>query len=885
MWKSVLKIVKWLTGIALGLVLIISGGLYIFKDRIVGVVITEVNTYLKVPVSVSEVDLAFWGSFPNLSIDFKHVYIQDAYESVSYRDTLLYTERIRLKFNPLDIYNKNYHVKAFEISPGTLNLRINKDGAVNYDIFKPSTDSTSEAFDLKLQKIKLDNVRFAYDNALTGQYYSTKFIASTLSGDFSATQFSVNAIGNAKVLKAKSGEVTLLSNKKLDFNLRVDVDTEKGIYALPKAIINIAGLPFEINGKVDTDSLNFRIQSKDIQLTDVVNKFSLSATEDIKKFQGSGQVDFDLNISGANESSNPTTIICSFGVENGALTEPYQGLKIRDINVQGKYSNEGGTKDEFLELKQMNFKTAGGPFSGNLHVSTFENPTIKGKAVGNVDLKVAHAVFKFPVIEKINGSVLLNTNFAVQSQSAIGKIDVKRCDGNVSMKNIWLKLFDDKRTFENIQGNLFLRGNEAGIENATLKIGSSDLKLDGLFSNIYEYINGVNPLVTAIDIESNNLKIEDLGSTSKTEKIEESRIFVLPNDIKGSVKLTVGTLRYEKHVFSNILGKMDIQKRRLHFPQISLVNAEALVSGALVIEEKLPEIFTITAQVATKSLKFKPLFKEWDNFEQSVITDQNISGRAEAELYFFAPFDLRSGIIMKSIDAKLDLRVYDGQLKNVSSFKDITESLKTSSGKLVLGKKNIELLEQKLASISFNTLENSILIKDGKIMIPKMHIGSTALDMDVSGSHSFENEIDYRFIFRFRDVLSSDRNSEFGQVIDDGTGIKMYMRMHGTLDNPIIEWDNTARKEQAKENREQAKQDAKSILKSEFGFFQKDSTVKIYVPKDVPQEELKIQFGPATKQEFKEEIKQKKDSKLKKTLEGWKVQQEQEEKAAFKVGG
>jgi len=884
MWKTFFKISKWIIGIALGLVLLISGSLYLFKDRIIGVVVTEVNTYLKVPVSVSEVDLAFWGSFPNLSVDFKNVYIQDAFENAVVSDTLLYSERIRLKFNPIDLWNKKYHVKAIEISPGTLQLKINKEGEVNYDIFKPSESKTATSFDLKLEKIKIENVRFAYENGLTKQYYNTEIIASTLAGDFSATQFSVSAEGNAQVVRAKSGEVTLLANKSLKYDLKVDVDSEKGVFALPKAIINIAGLPFEINGKVDADSLNFRVQSKDIQLTDVVNKFSLAATDDIKKFQGEGLINFDLAIHGAVESSAPTTIRCDFGVENGSLTEPYQGLKIREINVEGKYSNEGGVQDEFLELRKVHFKTAGGPFNGNIRISEFENPLMGGKATGNVDLKVAHAIFKFPVIENVTGSILVNTDFAVQKITESGSFDVKKCDGNVAMNNVWLKLLEDKRTFENINGSVFLRGSEAGIQNASLRIGTTDLQIDGLFSNIYDYLKGVSPLQTDIDIESNNLKIEDLGTTSKEEKIEESRIYVLPEDINGSVKLTVGTLRYEKHIFSNILGKMQIQKRRLHFPQLSLVNAEALVSGALVIEEKLPEIFTITAQVATKNLKFKPLFKEWDNFEQNVLTDQNISGRAEAELYFYAPFDLRSGIIMKSIDAKLDLRVYDGQLKNVSSFKDITESLKTSSGKLVLGKKNIDLLEQKLGSISFKTLENSILIKDGVLTIPKMHIGSTALDMDVSGSHSFENIIDYRFIFRFRDLMASEKDSEFGQVIDDGTGIKMYMRMHGTLDNPIIEWDNSAQKEQAKENREQAKQDAKSILKSEFGLFQKDTTVKIYVPKDVPQEELKIQFGPATKKEFIEEKKQKKDSKLKKTLDGWKLQQEQEEKAGFEVG-
>lgn len=885
MWKTVLKISKWIVGIILSIVLLISGSLYLFKDRIIGVVISEVNTHLKVPVSVSEVDLAFWGSFPNLSIDFKNVYIQDAFENAAFRDTLLFTERIRLKFNPVDLWNKNYHVKAIEISPGTLNLRINKDGKVNYDIFKPSESKSTTTFDLKLEKIELENVRFAYENKLTKQFYNTKFIESTLAGDFSASKFSVVAVGNAKVLRAKSGEVTLLRNKSLKYDLKVDVDTEKGLFSLPKAIINVAGLPFEINGKVDPDSLAFRVQSKDIQLADVVNKFSLSATDDIKKFKGDGLVDFDLAINGAVESTEPTTITCDFGVENGSLTEPYQGLKIREINVEGKYSNEGGVQDEFLELRKLHFKTAGGPFNGNIRMTEFENPLIEGNASGNIDLNVAHAIFKFPVIETVNGAISVNTDFAVQSVTETGTVDIRKCDGNVVMRNVWLKLLDDKRTFESINGSVFLRGSEAGIQNASLKVGSSDLKVDGLFSNIYDYLKGKSPLLTDIDIESNNLKIEDLGTTTKEEKIEESRIYVIPDDISGSVKLTVGTLRYEQHIFSNILGKMQIQKRRLHFPQLSLVNAEALVSGALVIEEKLPEIFTITAQIATKNLKFKPLFKEWDNFEQSVLTDQNISGRAEAELYFYAPFDLRTGIIMKSIDAKLDLRVFDGQLKNVSSFNDITQSLKTSSGKLVLGKRNIDLLEQKLGSISFNTLENSILIKDGILRIPKMHIGSTALDMDVSGTHSFENEIDYRFIFRFRDLMANDRDSEFGQVIDDGTGIKMYMRMHGTLDNPIIEWDNSSRKEQAKENREQAKKDAKSILKSEFGLFQKDTSVKVYVPKDVPKEDLKIQFGPATKQEFIEEKKQKKDSKLKKNLEGWKLQQEQEKKTGFKVGG
>lgn len=884
MSKFVMRILKWILGILLGLFLLITICMYLFKDKIIGIVVSEVNKTLNAPVAVKNVDLAFWGSFPNLSVDFNEVYIQDAFPNQKPKDTLLYSERIRLKFNPIDLWNKNYHVKAVQVYPGTLKVKINSKGEGNYNILKSDSTAKNEDFELKLNSIKVDDFRVSYTNKSNQQHYSTMILQSEFSGDFSSSNYQLIAEGAMLIKKAKSGKVTFIKNKTLDYDFGMDVNGEKGLVSLNQAVVNLSGLPFEINGFLNADSVQFNVKSKNIGLNDLVNKLSIGAIDDVKKFNGSGDVSFNLDISGSTTTEEALTVNCEFGISQGELTEPSQNLRIKDIQLEGKYSNEGGSDQEYLELKNMKFKTAGGPFHGDVRLTNFENPSIKGKASGTIDLKVAHAVFDFPEVENVSGSTLVNAEFALQQNESTGSIQVKKCDGDVKMKRLRLKLKGDKRTFENINGNIFLRGNEAGIDNASLKVGSTDLRVDGIFRNIFDYFNSKKSLETEVEIESKFLKVEDLGTTSKKEKVEGERIFVLPNDILGSINLTVGTLQYENHRFENILGKMNIQNHRLHFPQISLVNADALISGALIIEEKSPEIFTITTQVATKNLKFKPMFKEWDNFEQQVITSNNISGRAEADLYFFAPFDLRSGIVLKTIESRLNLKVYDGHLKNVPSFKDITESLKTNSGKLILGKKNIDLLEEKLKDISFQTLENSIVIKNGIVNIPKMRIGSSALDMDVSGVHSFDNDIDYRFAFRLRDLMKSEKDSEFGEVIDDGTGIKIFMRMHGTLDKPVIEWDKTSRKEQAKQNREEAKKDAKSILKSEFGLFKNDTTVKEYKSQEIPKEDLKIHFGPATKEEFKEVQKEKKDSKLKKTLKNWKDQQMQENEERFKVG-
>ena len=882
--NQIWKILKWLLGIVLGLILAVYLLLYFFKNQICDAVIAEVNKELRVPINYSEVDLAFWGSFPHLSIDLNDVFIKDAFPNQKPADTLLYSERIRMEFNPIDLWNKKYEIQVLDISKGTLKIKINQFGDGNYNIMKPSKDDPTTPFNLELKKIAVNDLRLSYHNKSTAQYYKTRMTAATLSGDFSSDKYTVRADGDLFVMKAKSGQIALLSNKNLKFGLNVLVDDRLGTVRLPKAKIDMEGLPFLIDGLVTNDSLNFTIKSKDILLKDLVNNLSLDASEDIDKFQGDGEIYFNLGIHGALAPTAPTIMTCDFGIVNGSLTEPTRHLKVSDINMKGNYNNEGGPEKEYLSLQQIKFKTAGGPFTAKLLIKSFLNPQIDGAATGTIDLSIAHSIFRFPYVQRLAGMVKLKADFSMRSDPKQNDLVFNTCDGTVQMRNVWCKLKEDKRTFENINGDIYLRGSEAGIEGASLKVGKTDLLIDGVFKNIYAYMNGKGALTTQISIDSDFIRVEDLGTTTKAEKLEESRVFALPDDINGEVNLTVGSLKYDKHRFDHILGTMKIQNRRLHFPQISLVNADALISGALIIEERTPEIFSITAQVASKNLQFKPLFKEWDNFEQSVITDQNISGKAEANLAFYAPFDLRSGIIMKSIDSRLDLKVFNGHLKNVDSFDAIIESMRTNTGKLLIGKKNIDQLEKKLKDISFETLENCIIIRNGGLEIPKMHIASSALDIDLAGKHDFENNIDYRFGFRFRDLLIQQRDAEFGEVVDDDTGLRIYMRMYGTLDKPLIEWDKTAKKEQSKQNRDQAASDSKGILKAEFGLFKGDTTVKNYVPKEVPKESLKIKFGPATQEEFEEEKKQKKDSKLKKTLKNWKEEQEKSGGDQFSVG-
>lgn len=884
--KLPVKILKWFCVFIFGLVFFTSATLYFLKDSIGKLVLGEINKELNEPISAKEVDLVFWGSFPNLSVELSHVHIKDKFSTANHIDTLFFAEQLSLQFNPMDLWHGRYDIKNIDVANGVVKLRTNVQGKSNFDIANASTSKTKSSLELKLKQIGIEKVRLIYSNAATAQSYATHIQNANLSGDFSSDKFTLKAKCEVFIGELKSNKIVLLANKKTSFDINLMIDNKEEIARLPNAQIDIEGLPFLLNGDITKDSLFFQVKSKNIALADLVNKLSLDDHGEYKQYKGKGKVHFDLQLNGAKESSSPMHVDCQFGVTNGSITEPGTKLTASDISLAGSYSNKGEEEQEVLKFERVNFKTAGGPFSGDLIIKNFARPSLEGNAKGNIDLHIVDKILRIPSVDKIQGRVKVNASFIAQQGS--GTSNIQQCNGSIQLANVELKLDNDKRTFNKINGKITLKGSEIGIASAHLSIDRTDLNINGTIRNIFNYLSSKGNLNATVRLESNYVNVADLGTTTKAQKIEGERIFALPENIQGSIDLALGQLSYENHIFNNVSGIMQIDGRQLVFPQITCVSAGTKLNGSLSIQEKTPEIFYLGASIVSKNIQFKPLFKEWNNFQQSVLTDENLSGSAEATLDFSAPFDLRSGIVSKGIQSKLALKVFNGHLKNVESFKYIISSLRTKTGRLVLGNNNINEFEKKLNNLSFETMENTIIISDGKIQIPKMTITSSAMDLDISGTHSFENIVDYHFAFRLNDIKQSPNQTPFGEIIDDQTGFRVFMRMHGPLDNPQIEWDKAAKSEQFKTTLVEEKTTVKSILKSEFGLFKKDSSITTFQAKEEIKEEIKVNFNPKVKTEkptvIPKEQKPKKEEKIKKNLQHWKEQEEEENENIIVVG-
>lgn len=890
MSKSLLfRFLKWFFGIIAGIVVLITLLLFIYKDEICGLVVDEVNHYLKSEVKVSDVELTFWGSFPNLSVDFNNVFIRDSYENATEHDTLLYSERIRLKFNPMDMWRENYELKSIEISPGVLTLKVNEDSLRNYDIFRDiDEDEKSDGLDLKLKEVAFENFRFNYINAISDQEYRTALKETVVRGEFTSNNFIAQAESDLQIVTARSGKIALVNDQPATLKIGVEVNRDSSFVRIPKSTIYVSNLPFDFNGEVRDSTFFFNLNGKQISIKDAANNLAMKETGHVKNFDGSGVLLFNLSITGDKAAEQAVSVDCSFGLENGILKDPSTGITLSNMHIDGKYSNKGGPSKEKLELKNVSFATKGGPFKGELTISKFASPIFQGNADGTIDLSVFHSLFRLPNIEKLTGTVDVHSDFIIQgvpNEQEDMNYTINACNGNARLNGVDFSLIGDKRVYENIRGRVYLKNEDIGIDQVSLNIGGSDFRLNGTFGNLSQYLSKKGNIVANVDIYSKRINIdEDLTSIEKEEKIQQGRSFILPNNIDGKVYLEAGKMIYSKHTFEDVKGNMEMIGRRIHFPKLSISNAGSEALASLTIAEETPEIFRISSQIISKDVNFTRLFKEWDNFRQQVITSQNIEGDMQANIEFEALFDSRSGIIPKSIVARIGIQIDNGRLKNVETFDAIIASLKTSGAtRLALKKNEVNELGKKLKDIRFERLTNTIVIRDEVMVIPTMKIISSAMEIDLSGRHTFDNIVDYKFAFYFRD-LKVKRESEFGVEEDDGLGFHIFMRMHGDLFNPSIEWDKAARKERTKEINAQEKEDIKSMLKSEFGLFKKDTTVREYVKKKRSHEEMEVEFNPTQEVDpLIEEKKPKKDKKLPKFLKNWKDEQKESDKIEVEI--
>ena len=176
------------------------------------------------------------------------------------------------------------------------------------------------------------------------------------------------------------------------------------------------------------------------------------------------------------------------------------------------------------------------------------------------------------------------------------------------------------------------------------------------------------------------------------------------------------------------------------------------------------------------NVSIENVFKNFDNWGQSYVTADNLSGRFKGIMNIQFKRNEKGDVEMGSLKLFSDVQVVQGKLKGMDRIKELSKWLNLDQVKV----------------IAFDTLKNKITIENRKIFIPNMDIKSNVLLMNVSGVHDFDNR--YEYIARInisnllkRKFVKSDQ-IDFHSTTDGS--INLYLKLFGQNDSYEVEWIN-----------------------------------------------------------------------------------------------
>jgi hypothetical protein len=363
--------------------------------------------------------------------------------------------------------------------------------------------------------------------------------------------------------------------------------------------------------------------------------------------------------------------------------------------------------------------------------------------------------------------------------------------------------------------------------------------LNGKLPGFFKYILDSNsPLIIEGRLFSNYLRLEDL--LPKQISSEKQNSAIIPKNINFTLKTEINKLSYSKFLANTISGQVEIKNQKAMISDMVLKTMDGAAQIEILADNTGDNLIVDLSSII-KGINIKQLFKSFNNFGQSTLIDAQINGLANVNINFSGKWNNRLEADLKSIEASGNISIDKGELINFKPLMSLSKYLKIED----------------LMHIRFSTLESNIKIKESIINFPKTAIKNSVLNLELGGTHSFDNIIDYQIrllVSELKSKRGKSKQEDFGDIeMDLEDKRTIFIRMKGSIDNPKIEYDFKGLKSKIKEDIIKEKQTLKELkeqFKQDIGLGKKDTLDE----KD-----------KATQTKF--ELEKPKNNKLKPTLE------------------
>ncbi|MFN0176169.1 MAG: AsmA-like C-terminal region-containing protein [Saprospiraceae bacterium] len=837
---------SWLRRILLGLLFSVLGLLLLlvliaafFDKQVSQQLVAEINKNLKTELRVGEASLSLLSGFPAASVNLSQVRLKDALGG-----QLLAAQGLSFRFDLLSLFGDDLKIHSVRLQDGAIRIVVNRAGKSNTDIFKesktPKKTSTESTLQLALENAELQNIAILYDNAPAQQAAEMVVGKASASGNFSARQFRLSSQADIKINYLDSDSSRYLGGQTLRYDAVLAVDLKRGAYALQNVELSLGGNTFNVEGlavvKPEGTDLNFKLVGQEGDVSMIANLMPGAYHAYFREFQSTGNYACSGTVKGRLSKTETPAIRFEVALRDGKMSsEKLQG-PLRNVSFRARYNAQPDGSGEF-ELADFKGDFGGQPLSLSLKVNQLEDPIVEFQANGALPLDAAYGLFDNDLITAGDGIVRLN-RLKVQGRYAdmtsMRRISLVNASGEIQFDNAAITY--NKTPLLAETGFLRLEDNEFRLDSFVLRAGKSDFLLDGSAKNLLPvlFADSLNTAGALLEfgarLRSENFDVDQIigmfsvqSSASEAggeagldslKKEKNTKRSLAMNKLKGTFEANIRGFKYGKIEGKNFLGSFEFDHNNLNFNG----NAAAM-QGELALQgnARFDLAASLKMHIVARNLDLQTMLAQCENFGQEVITAENMRGRLSGRVVLWTYWNDFGEFDMKRLRALADVQATNGELQKVKMFEDFSSFVHLED----------------LRRIRFTDLQNYLEIKDQRLYLPVMFLQSNALNMTLSGEHTFDNDIDYKIKINAGQVLLNrlkKHDSDLDPLPEKKGGFNLYYSIVGNLDKYEMKRKKRAVKAEF-ERSEARKLLIAKALDAEFGGASVD--VMLYTPTQI----------------------------------------------------
>ena len=255
---------------------------------------------------------------------------------------------------------------------------------------------------------------------------------------------------------------------------------------------------------------------------------------------------------------------------------------------------------------------------------------------------------------------------------------------------------------------------------------------------------------------------------------------------------------------TNLSGNVQYNNGTLKGFNMSGNSLDGNISGDFIFTEPKNKHLMLLGDINFTKINIRNSFHAFNNYGQAFINENEIKGLGTAEVNIEAHWKPDFILDEEKLKLKSHLIIEKGELIDFKTLENLSSYVSV----------------EELKHVKFSTLENNIEVENKIITIPNMEIKSSALSVFISGSHTFNQDINYDIKLLLSELLSTSfrkKNTEFGEEEQDGKIFNtVYLKMTGNTEDPKITLDKIRFMEDVSDGIKVEKTNISNIIKEDI---------------------------------------------------------------------